>query len=118
MAEKEDKTTNELLKEVLTELKAINDRNKKVDEEEARKNRRLEINDAEFVFLLLGVGLGFFAQVLYDYYGTFYPNIPLWKTAVGVVIIFSLMGFVYMYIRNHNKKMELKKAKNEGEKTA
>jgi F0F1-type ATP synthase assembly protein I len=106
MAEKETKT-EELLKQVLAELKAINERNKKVDEEE-RKKRLFEISDAEFSFLLLGVVIGFLAQVFYDYYGSFFPNNPLWKVAVGVVIAFFLMALIFLYMRNQNKKYGIK----------
>jgi uncharacterized protein YacL len=92
----------ELLKQVLAELEAINEQ-KKAGEEQERKNRRLEINDAEFVFLLFGVIIGFLAQVLYDWYGSLFKY-PFWKPLVGVGIVFVMLGFIYVYSRNHNKK--------------
>jgi len=105
MAEK-DKKTDEILKEVLAELKTINERNKKVDEEEERKKRRFEISDAEFSFLFLGVVIALLAQVFYDFYGSFFPNDSAGKALVGLAIASFLLAFIYLYMRKQKKKYE------------
>lgn len=97
------------MKEVLAELKTINERNKKVDEDEEIKKRRFEISDAEFSFLLIGVAIGFLAQVFYDFYSSFFPNNPAGKGLVGLAIAFFLLASIYLYMRNQSKKYEAKK---------
>jgi hypothetical protein len=101
------KKTDEILKEVLAELKTINERNKKVDEEEERKKKRFEISDAEFSFLFLGVVIALLAQVIYDFYGSSFPNNSGWKALVGLAIAFCLLAFIILYMRKQKKNMKL-----------
>jgi F0F1-type ATP synthase assembly protein I len=96
MADK-DNENNELLKEVLAELKTINERNKKVDEEERKKIG--EISEKEISFLFFGVVIALLAQVFYDFYGSSFP-----KPLVGLAIAFFLLVFIILYIRNQKKK--------------
>ena len=107
MAEK-DNENNELLKQVLAELKTINERNKKADEKEEKKNRNLEISDAEFVFLIFGVVIGFLAQVLYDALGSLFTNVPSGKFFVGIGIVIFFMLFIIRFDRNRRNNMKSK----------
>ena len=96
MAERDTKT-DELLNQVLAELKAINERNRIADEKEARKVTLLEINKVDLLYLIVGIGLGFMAQIFYDYYGSFVPNAPFLKLTGGVIVfLFFLDYFSYM----------------------